>query len=95
MNITEIVATYEAKNELKKQLEKELENLKTIIVNYASDADTFNTDYHTVIIDRQIQNRLDTKAFYKDFPDAKDVYNKPVPITKVIIANKKQEKKTA
>jgi len=85
MSINEIITEYLSEKEKKSAAEKRMETLKSMILDYAKDTDNFTTDIYTVIVKTQISTRIDTKALCADFPDAKDVYGKPV-ISKIVNA---------
>lgn len=88
MTINEAVSALVTAREREKALKKEIETLSALIKDHAGSADTFVTDDFTVIMKTTISNRLDTKALYKDFPDIKDVYNRPTTSMSIVIAER-------
>lgn len=97
MSINEIISRYNSAKEAEATAKKEAAAMKTLIIEFAKDAETFTTDEYTVIIKTSTSTRLDTSALYKDFPDIKNTYGKTTTSISVDVAKNEAttEKKTA
>ena len=104
MTIDEIIVAYEIASETKKQAEKDEKLYKGMLLEYIKtngimnpetaikEKASFETDEHSVIIDKTVQIRFDQKSFFADFPTAKDDYPLNVPVVKIISSEKPQQK---
>lgn len=96
MDINTIVSEYIRATAAETAAKKRVAELKTALIDYARGAASFDTSDYTVIIKTTTSCRLDTKALYKDFPDIKDVYNRPTTSTSIITAARvAEEQKSA
>lgn len=96
MNINEIIAIYMQAKQEESEAKKRADAMKKLILQYAGNADNFNTDVFTVIIKTTVSTRLDTSALYKDFPDIKDTYGKTTTSKSVdCVVTSDAEKKSA
>lgn len=90
MTINETIAAYIEAKEAEAKAKKTADAMKALIMQYAGNNDVFETTDYIVSIKTTVSSRLDTKALYKDFPDIKDVYNRPTE-SKSIIPTAKPE----
>lgn len=90
MSINETISAYIEAKEAEAKAKKTVDAMKALIMQYAGNNDVFETTDYIVSIKTTISSRLDTKALYKDFPDVKDVYNRPTE-SKTIIPTAKPE----
>lgn len=93
--IDEIIRKYNDAKAAEAIAKKEAAALKDLIIEYAKDRKTFDTDLYNVIIKETITTRLDSAALYKDFPDIKKEYGKESVSVSIAAAMKEAEKKTA
>jgi predicted phage-related endonuclease len=92
--INGIIAEFMEVEPQKKAIEKRYNALRKLILDYAKEADSFETDIYNVIVKKVIAIGLDTERLLADFPDMKDEYGKP-SVRKSIIPIEKAQEKTA
>lgn len=95
MNINTIIAEYNKAKEQERTAKKAAEQLKQLILNYASGSGYFETETYIVMIEKRKSTRIDTETLYKDFPDFKDTYGKTTFSDIITAKEKQQEKKSA
>lgn len=84
--------------ELEKELapmKKEYDALRKQVLEYMDGRDIFETAGHVVTVKTTTSTRLDTTALYKDFPDIKEVYNRPTVSRSVSVHEKQADAKSA
>lgn len=93
--IDEIIRRFNEAKAAEAAAKKEAAAMKDLIVEFAKNRKTFDTDLYNVIINESSTTRLDTAALYKDFPDIKKEYGKESVSVSIAAALKATEKKTA
>lgn len=95
MNINSIIFNYLQETENAKQAKKRADELKTLILDYAKNTESFSTDIYTVSVKVTPSERLDTTALYRDFPDIKKTYGKITTSKSINVIENAEIKKCA
>ena len=96
MSLNEIIKNYIVANEQKKQLEKQVNFYKSLLMDAAKENQIIETENYLVTIGSHTRENLDTKKLYIDFPDIKQVYNKVVSFKQIdSIVTKETQKASA
>lgn len=88
MSINEIISAYVSACEEEKRAKKRAEEMKKLILSAMGNNQLFETDLYSVIMNKTVSSRIDTKALYADFPDIKETYGKPSISVSLTIAEK-------
>lgn len=88
MSINEIISAYVSACEEEKRAKKRAEEMKKLILSTMGNDPIFETDLYSVIMNKTVSSRIDTKALYADFPDIKETYGKPSISVSLTIAEK-------
>ena len=88
MSINEIISAYVSACEEEKRAKKRAEEMKKLILSTMGNNPIFETDLYSVILNKTVSSRIDTKALYADFPDIKETYGKQSISVSLTIAEK-------